>query len=274
MGRQDRRTRVAAVIAAASALLVVGCSSKDDADSTSSTSTTSVTSTTAGSSTESSVPTTGMGSGDDDPWRRDAQSFRGQEGTEQTIDCPAGGAADSVWGTGTYTDDSSICTAAVQSGLITFEDGGEVTILIGPAEQSFDGGIANDVESEDYGPWQGSFTFPDAPPGSVTFTTAASSWTRNLADKATDLGSQVTVVCSKSGKAGSVWGTGTYTTDSSVCTAAVHAGLITFEDGGSVVAEITPGADSYTGSNANGVKTSDYGKYASSFTFPADVNDD
>lgn len=165
-------------------------------------------------------------------------------------------------------------TAAVQSGLLTFDEGGEVTILIGPGQQSFDGGIANGVESEDYGPWQGSFTFPEAPPGSVTFTTAISSWTRNLADKATDLGSQVAIVCSKNGNAGSVWGTGTYTTDSSVCTAAVHAGLITLEDGGSVVAEITPGQDSYTGSTANGVRTSEYGSYASSFTFPADLNTD
>lgn len=270
MGRRDRRMRVVAVITAVGALSLVGCSSKEKADTTTSSST----STVEPSKSASTTPTSEDAEGTGDPWLEDAQSFRGQDGTEQTIDCPGGGTADRIWGTGIYTDDSSICTAAVQSGLITFAEGGEVTILIGSGQESFDGGIANGVESEDYGPWEGSFTFPDAPPGSVTFTTSVSSWTRNLADKATDLGSRVTVVCSKNGNAGSVWGTGTYTTDSSVCTAGVHAGLITFEDGGTIVAEITPGADAYTGSIANGVTTSEYGPYASSFTFPADLNAD
>lgn len=268
----DRIIRYLTVLLAATALLGAGCSGKSKAKiSTSSTSTTEA----AAATTETSTTTgSGSDSGDSDPWHRDAQEFRGQDGTEHKIDCPANGKADTVWGTGTYTDDSSICTAAVQSGLITFAAGGQVTILIGPGQDSFEGGVANGVESQDYGSWGGTFSFPDAPPGSVSFTASAKSWNRNLSDNAGDLGKKVTVVCSKNGKAGSVWGSGPYTTDSSVCTAAVHAGLITFADGGTVVAEIGPGQDSYSGSSANGVKTSDYGSYDSSFTFPKDQKAD
>jgi hypothetical protein len=55
-----------------------------------------------------------------------------------------------------------------------------------------------------------------------------------------------------------VYGTDTYTDDSPVCLAAVHAGLITFK-GGEVTIEIRPRADSYTGSTRNGITTIDYG---------------
>lgn len=271
MGRSVRTVRLVVVLVTAGCLLLVGCSKKDEADTTRSSSTTVKASTSE--STASSGSTTEVDSGSGDPWTRDAQPYRGQDGTEHTIDCPADGSPDTVWGAGVYTDDSSICTAAVQSGLITFDEGGEVTILIGPGQESFDSGIANGVESEDYGPWEGSFTFPDAPPGSVEFETSVSTWSRTLQSNAQDLGKDVTILCSKNGRAGSVWGSGPFTTDSSVCTAGVHAGLITFEDGGTVVARIGGGQDSYSGSTANGVTTSEYGRYDSSFTFPEDLNE-
>ena len=66
-----------------------------------------------------------------------------------------------MWGTDVYTDDSSVCSAAVHAGLITVEDGGKVVIEIAPAEEEYKGSDANGVESSDYGPWGGSFTFPD-----------------------------------------------------------------------------------------------------------------
>ena len=65
-----------------------------------------------------------------------------------------------------------------------------------------------------------------------------------------------------------MWGTDTYTDDSSVCIAAVHAGLITEDEGGRVVIEIAPGEESYTGSEANGITSTDYGSWSGSFTFP------
>jgi hypothetical protein len=55
-----------------------------------------------------------------------------------------------------------------------------------------------------------------------------------------------------------VWGTGVYIDDSSVCTAAVHAGLITVDEGGSVTIRIRPGLDAYGGWTRHGVRTSTY----------------
>lgn len=205
-----------------------------------------------------------------DAWAQDAQAYRGQDGTTYEQTCPGGGSAGPVWGAGVYTDDSSICTAAVQMGLITFKTGGDVTYEIGPAKDAFEGGEANGVTSQSYGAYGGSFTFPDAPPGSVEFAAGAESWNRNLADQRGKDGTKVTVVCSADGQAGSVWGSGPYTDDSSVCTAAVHAGLITLAEGGTVNVEVAAGESSYTGSAAHGVTSSDYGAFDGSFTFPSD----
>ena len=58
-----------------------------------------------------------------------------------------------------------------------------------------------------------------------------------------------------------------YTDDSSIGTAAVHAGIIDFETGGIVTIEIRPGQESYQGSTRNGVTTEDYGSYAGSYVF-------
>lgn len=64
---------------------------------------------------------------------------------------------------------------------------------------------------------------------------------------------------------GSLWGTDVYTTDSSICTAARHAGLMG-QEGGEAEIEILPGRKSYEGSMRNGVRTGDWPEYKSSFT--------
>jgi hypothetical protein len=64
-----------------------------------------------------------------------------------------------------------------------------------------------------------------------------------------------------------VWGTDTYTDDSSVCTAAVHAGLITLASGGPVTFEMRPGLDSYEASTRNGIASRSWGVWSSSFVF-------
>jgi hypothetical protein len=64
-----------------------------------------------------------------------------------------------VWGTGIYTDDSSICSAAAHAGLITARSGGQVTIKIRPGAKSYNGANRNGVSSQRYGSWKGSFIF-------------------------------------------------------------------------------------------------------------------
>jgi hypothetical protein len=64
-----------------------------------------------------------------------------------------------------------------------------------------------------------------------------------------------------------VWGTATYTADSSICTAAVHAGLFDQAEGGTVTIEVVAGLDAYEGTTANGVTTRAYGAYDPAFRF-------
>ena len=92
-------------------------------------------------------------------WVEDAAAYRGKDNLRYTFTLPAGGAVDTVWGTGIYTDDSSIGTAAVHAGLITFVAGGTVTIRILPGQSSYTASTAYGVTSLDYGVWDGSFEF-------------------------------------------------------------------------------------------------------------------
>ena len=79
-------------------------------------------------------------------------------------------------------------------------------------------------------------------------------------------GTSITCQCASGELRGSVWGSGTYTTDSRICVAAVHAGAIT-PAGGTVKMKTAPGCPGYVGSAANGVSTSQWGSYQASFYF-------
>jgi hypothetical protein len=74
--------------------------------------------------------------------------------------------------------------------------------------------------------------------------------------------------CPAPNPAGAVWGAGPYTSDSDLCTAALHAGVIG-RDGGEVSARLEDGQAEYTGSTANGVTTQRWGRYDSSIAFDA-----
>ena len=60
---------------------------------------------------------------------------------------------------------------------------------------------------------------------------------------------------------GSVWGTGTYTLDSTLATAAVHAGVLQQGQTGVVKVEIVPSLPAYAGSMQNGVRTGGWGPF-------------
>jgi LCCL domain len=65
---------------------------------------------------------------------------------------------------------------------------------------------------------------------------------------------------------GAVWGTDIYTGDSSLCLAALHAGVMGV-DGGSVTVLRSEGRQIYIGSTRNGVASHDFGRYVTSITF-------
>lgn len=71
--------------------------------------------------------------------------------------------------------------------------------------------------------------------------------------------------CPENGTSFPVWGSDVYTGDSSICTAAVHAGEITLEDGGYVSVEFRPGRSTYGSTTRNGITTSTFGQYHISF---------
>ncbi|MGL4287850.1 MAG: LCCL domain-containing protein, partial [Phreatobacter sp.] len=77
------------------------------------------------------------------------------------------------------------------------------------------------------------------------------------------------LICTCSAQAadrGSVWGMDVYTSDSSVCKAAVHAGAIS-RRGGQVTVTPEAGQATYAGVTRNGISSSNYGAYAASFRF-------
>ncbi len=65
--------------------------------------------------------------------------------------------------------------------------------------------------------------------------------------------------------AGTVWGTETYTTDSSLAAAAVHSGALKMGETGLVKVTILPGRESYEGSTRNGITSSSWGSYSASY---------
>jgi hypothetical protein len=200
-------------------------------------------------------------------WAADATRFAGKIGKRFIYVCPPDGTENPVWGTKTYTDDSSVCTAAVNYGLITIESGGTVTIEMRAGLASYPGSMRNGTTTSSYKSWDSSFTFVGQPIYNTDVGYGGGSWDADASDFRGQNGQRYLYVCPPGGSAGDIWGTGTYTDDSSVCTAAVHVGRITLAKGGYVTIEVQPGASSYTGSTQNGITSEDYGPWTGSFTF-------
>lgn len=93
-------------------------------------------------------------------WEETAEAYKGQIDRRVAYRCPADGFADLVWGTDVYSDDSSVCTAAVHAGKITFAQGGIVTFQMRPGQNSYVGSTRNGVTSLEWDAWDGSFIFP------------------------------------------------------------------------------------------------------------------
>ncbi len=105
-------------------------------------------------------------------------------------------------------------------------------------------------------------------PGSRPAAEAVSlTWTSRIITFSRESGRQLVFDCPRGGRAERVTGTDIYGETSSVCTAAVHAGLITLTDGGRVTAEVRPGQDTFSGSRRNGITSVSYGRMTNSFVF-------
>ena len=185
---------------------------------------------------------------------------------EYTCTCGPGpypdaeGSFNDVWGSAPYTSGSDICRAALHAGVIGPE-GGEVTAIhTEPPEGEWRGSTAHGVTTftSATGYWDSAFTFegaqaPEPLPNCGPLGEAE----------------EVACFCPQGAPRAEVWGSGPYTADSDICTAAYHAGVIKPGNGGNVRVIRGPGEDSYTSSTAAAVKTSEHGPADASFTFGA-----
>jgi len=86
-------------------------------------------------------------------------NLRGLNGERFRFHCPSGKPKPGqVVGKGPYTDGSSICAAAVHSGVIRAASGGLVTIEVRPGETQYEASLSHFIQSESYERfWSGSF---------------------------------------------------------------------------------------------------------------------
>jgi len=176
-----------------------------------------------------------------------------------TCSCGTNPSRAGVWGSNPYTADSDICTAAIHAGAITIA-GGAVTVVRVPGLESYPASARNGVETFPWGPYPNAFTFAGE---------------MDRADHTPQLCLRLPVgtallvcLCPPAEKqAGdAVWGSGPYTADSDICSAATHAGAIG-PVGGQVTVLWLMGLSRYASSERNGVLTGEWGGFESSFTF-------
>jgi len=185
---------------------------------------------------------------------------------EVSCTCDADHAGGALWGSGIYTTDSNPCAAAIHAGVIKADTGGKITMKAAKGCSSYVGAKKNAVTSHGWGKFEGSFYFPEKDDGKCAKSDTCPSTFKSLPDRDDD--TEVTCTCAANAS-GAVWGSHPYTQDSSLCAAAVHAGVITKADGGSITAKASPGCSKYSGSPQNGVTTSSWGPYDTSFHFPS-----
>jgi hypothetical protein len=215
-------------------------------------------------------------------WDTSAADFKGEAGRTYRFSCPSDGTAQAVYGSDIYTDDSSICTAAVHAGIISIEQGGAVTIEIRPGRSTYGSTIRHGIKSMNFGEYGRSFVFnsagvtqngrntsgrnsrPDAD-NDETGDVTPIGWDTAAAAFKGEAGQTYRFSCPSDGTAQAVYGSDIYTDDSSICTAAVHAGVISRARGGMVTIEIRPGRSTYGSTLRHGIKSVNFGQYGRSF---------
>ena len=95
-----------------------------------------------------------------DAWTMQGTALPKEVGKETVLTFPKRGSAEgTVWGTDLYAEKSSIAMAAVHKGLITFEEGGTVTVRRRAKSKDFKGSVRNGIESRSLDKNAGAFSF-------------------------------------------------------------------------------------------------------------------
>lgn len=208
-------------------------------------------------------------------WGASAVSLMmGASGDSGQVACEPGGQPGTIWGTGTYTSDSSICTAAVHYGWITREAGGVVEFRTVGGLNSYDGTTQNGITSQPYGSWSSSFQIT----GASAYSEQASGgregvetiiWRHTPEIVGIDgaVGESFTYHCAAGAQEIAVLiGFAVYSANSSICLAGVHAGVIDFANGGEVTVTIGGQVATYTAMDLNGVQSMSLAYDGNSFT--------
>jgi hypothetical protein len=162
-----------------------------------------------------------------------------------------------IWGggdaLGTYTLDSPIAVAAVHAGIVPLGITGIVTIIIIAGQNSYTASTRNGIASLSFGKYEASYRFEQD--------------SRNI--RGLKEGTHSFKIRGTTGWG--IWGGGdvlaTYTADSPIVTAAVHAGIIKKNKDKEITILILPGIDTYIGVTRNDITSSNFGKYDKAYRF-------
>jgi len=191
-----------------------------------------------------------------------AVPFRGKLGRQFDVEI-VGRTDGSIWGTDVYTDDSSIATAAVHTGLVKPGEPAVVTLVIVESPSQHTASERNGVKSGEWGSYPSSYillkkspltakteAWPPAPSNAMGF--------RGKLGRRFEIG-----VIGRTD--GPVWGTDVYTDDSHIATAAGHAGLVKPDERATLILTMVESPDRHRGTTRNGVTSMDYGSHPSSY---------
>ena len=193
------------------------------------------------------------------------KKFQGPTGKSFRVSCPKNCAKHpegNVFGNLIYSDDSSVCKAAIHAGFVKDAEGGEFLVEITNGLAKYESSFKNDITSAARGASIRSFTLKEAPALTrISCDEAASSSKFVGANNA-----KFTVLCLPdcSKIPHKVYGVGPFTDDSSVCQAAIFTGVLT-DKGGEVSFVIAEGQSSYKASTSNGIKSTSRDTYIRSF---------
>jgi len=149
----------------------------------------------------------------------------------------------------------------VHAGVLQTGKTANLKVEILPGATLYQGSARSGVTSSNWGSYDMSFRFvTDEASGIFAFTNAA------ILPQLEGYEGQSFHFYVQGANAGSVWGSGPYTLDSNLGRAAVHAGALAEGQTGLVKVTILPGQNAYPGSVKNGITSSNWGAYETSFT--------
>jgi hypothetical protein len=178
-----------------------------------------------------------------------------------------------VWGDAVYTLDSDPGTAAVHAGLVRDSETKMITFWVVPSPSTYGDSNRNGIQSRRWGVFRAAFVMQAAGlPAQVANRPPAPRVMGSILERLQP-GESATIPMTGSDK-GAVWGSGVYTGDSHLETAAVHAGVLEPGERCNVVVTRVEPLTRYEGNREHGVETRPWGTYPTAFTLRRALRED